>query len=445
MDITSSLKDVSTESDLKRHSEVKDEELNVKISFNITLKNQSDDDNEIGPVKSTSQRCSEPSFTAYQSLISNQQYDVRVLERDEVKEDDRATQRALQPGRRSKSIRKKGVIFGYFSEEFLRATAFAQLMFGSSFIWCSLVGLVVTCIITAFHQGSNNLVTADEKIKEGQKLAIYGDAVKLLTTFLVFLVVFHTASAYKQWWLGRSYWGKLTCNTTHVARQAASWIRDEQLKDRLLSYLITLSYACKAVLRGNDFTDPLEEGEYLVKYNLISNKELDDFRKHKQSCDKACVNMIWILFNKCISEPNALISNDQDFVETFFEAMEEQIQSLGLCVGALNDLKETGMPVTYKTTTYFVIVISAVFSNYVTAPTYGWASPIVTAAVFLPLLVMSTIIDGMLHCFDLNLTSLPLQQFCVSIEKEIIDISNRSKHNRRLFETQRSPKNETFY
>ena len=444
MDKTNPTNDVSERvferSDSNMPSEVEDKDINAKVSFSVPTENQSDHEIEISSVELPSQRYLHPSFVVYQTLISNQDYDIRLIERDEINDNDRAIRKTLQPGRHLRSIRKQRTIYDYYFGYFLRVKAFAELMMSLSFIWYSLAILVFSCVITYHHSGTIDTADRENQKNENQKLVAFNDAVKTTISFIVLLIVFENSSAYKHWWKGRSYWGQLTCNITQVARQASTWIRDEQLKDRFLSYCITLPYACKAVLRGRDFNHLWEEGKYLVKYNLISAEELEHFRKDKLTLDLACLDMIWEVFNKCISDPDALISNDPDFIEVFSETMEERIQSLRQAVGSLHELKDTGLPPTYRSTMYFCIVILSITNTAIYAKSFGWVMPVTTAACFMTILVMMVLSDGMRNCFALSLTGLPLQQFCVSIEKEIIDISNRSKKNRQFLDKQKSSK-----
>ena len=445
MDKTNPTNDVSEKvferSDSNMPSEVEDKDINAKVSFSVPTENQSDHEIEISSVELPSQRYLHPSFVVYQTLISNQDYDIRLIERDEISDNDRAIRKTLQPGRHLRSIRKQRTIYDYYFGYFLRVKAFAELMMSLSFIWYSLAILVFSCVITYHHSGTIDTADRENQKNENQKLVAFNDAVKTTISFIVLLIVFENSSAYKHWWKGRSYWGQLTCNITQVARQACTWIRDEQLKDRFVSYCITLPYACKAVLRGHDFNHPWEEGKYLVKYNLISTEELEHFRKDKLSFDLACLDMIWEVFNKCISDPDALISNDKDLIQVFSETMEKRISSVQSAVGSLHELKDTGLPPTYRSTMYFGIFCVTVFSSFIHSARNAWVTPIYTALLSMIMVILIVISDGMRNCFDLNLTSLPLQQFCVSIEKEIIDIFNRSRQNSRLLDEQKSPKN----
>lgn len=338
---------------------------------------------------------------------------------------DRAAHIELQPGRRTMSVvtqtsldnmdgKDKKVWCETYRFAFWKIKDFFTSVILHS-MKKSIISLILSCAITAFM-----VDILDETNYWYTKLKVAKQPITILGTFVTFALVFRTNVCYDRWWESRIYWGNLSAAVTHVARQGSVWIDDKELQDRFVAYCIVFSYACKSELRSNKFDDEQEEGKNFVELTLLSQEELGDILRNGNSCGQTCVDMLWSIMNNVFTSHDGLDPGIRRMRSTIIRRMERSIGELSTILWSLKRLKTTGMPITYDYFVNFTILVFVLASSFVWAPNLGWYTPITTVIIIFVLNAVVFIGDRMADCFGVHLVGLPMQKYCISIEKQII-------------------------
>jgi putative membrane protein len=247
-------------------------------------------------------------------------------------------------------------------------------------------------------------------------------AVSILGAFLSFALVFRTQTCYNRWWEARTQWGRMTSACVNIAGQARNWFADEDLVDKFLTHCIVFPYACKSVLRGNQLNDAMEEGPRFLHSGMLTDADLGIIIRHGRPPFTCLEIMRRIMFE-------ALCQDERDFPPEMLNgiliSMEQSIWELNLNFGACLKIGNTRMPASYTLFMRSFVIFFFAMANLSWAPTLKWLTPIITGFMVFVINTVIVIGDQMMHPFDLQWAGLALQKFCVIIEHEVMNVSQR--------------------
>ncbi|CAM9166341.1 unnamed protein product [Ectocarpus sp. 12 AP-2014] len=126
--------------------------------------------------------------------------------------------------------------------------------------------------ITMLLLSSALVATLNDKRVLDAGLRLSSNTGRSLQTILSFLIVFRTNQSYNRWWEGRILWGKMHWSCVELTQQAAVWIDDTQLAQRIMNISITFAYVVKQILRREKlFVDEMEGVINAAEVELINN------------------------------------------------------------------------------------------------------------------------------------------------------------------------------
>ena len=362
-----------------------------------------------------------PSLEKYALRTSCVKFKERISERKELTTMDRAASSVMQPGRRMKSMIGKDKAKSVECFESLKMNCLKTKDFFCSTVLTSFSNVFAVILTSIAITACVENVFPDTW---RDKLAESSIATTTLGVFVTFSLVFRTNLCYNRWWECRVQWGRIVRLSCHLAQQGAAWIRHPAIRDRFLSYCICFPYASKAVLRGNNFAHEMEEGRYLQRQGLLSADELDDIAGENRH-PHVCMDMMRALVNRAFEKEDGLTVRGEGGRDACLTSIEHTIADLAEAIGALNRLKQTGLPGMYNYFVTYNIILFVVFSNLGWSVLMGWYAPVVTGFI---VFVMSSLVfvgDRMLDSHGLHVVGLPLQKYCVTVEREVIKVRFR--------------------
>uniref|UniRef100_A0A7R9ZD09 Bestrophin homolog n=1 Tax=Pseudictyota dubia TaxID=2749911 RepID=A0A7R9ZD09_9STRA len=248
-------------------------------------------------------------------------------------------------------------------------------------------------------------------------------AIGTLGAFYSFALVFRTNICYSRWWEGRTLWGTMIVNCIRITQQARLWIEDELLVDRLECLAITFAYACKAQLREKSIDDEEEHGSKLVACGILAQEELNVISRHVAWQPYYCIDAMRSVIYEGLKTSN----NQSDWRKNVaLEAMERTICTLSDAIGGCIRVRSTGLPVAYDDILY---TMGAVFF---TAACMAWAgdcgpyNPLLVLVIYIAVKMIIGVGNDMEDPFGHDVSDLPLEKFCTTIERQIEAIGQRA-------------------
>jgi putative membrane protein len=248
-------------------------------------------------------------------------------------------------------------------------------------------------------------------------------AVSILGAFLSFALVFRTQACYDRWWEARTQWGRMTSACVNIAGQARNWFYDEDLVDKFLSYCIVFPYACKALLRGNQLNDTMEEGPRFLHSGMLTDADMGVIIRHGRPpfvCLEIMRRTVYEAFRH-----DAQCEIPPEMMNGILLSMEQSLWELNLNFGACLKINNTRMPASYTVFMRSFVLFFFVMASLTWAPTLKWLTPIITGFMVFVINTVIVIGDQMMHPFELQWAGLALQKFCVIIEHEVLNVSRR--------------------
>lgn len=362
-----------------------------------------------------------PSLEKYALRTSCVKFKERISERKELTTMDRAASGVMQPGRRMKSMIGKDKDKSAKCLESIKMNCLKTKDFFCSTVLTSFSNVFAVILTSIAITGCVENFFPDTW---RDKLAESSIATTTLGVFVTFSLVFRTNLCYNRWWECRVMWGRIVRLSCHLSQQGAAWIRHPHIRDRFLTYCICFPYASKAVLRGNNFAHDMEEGRYLMRQGLLSVDELDDIASESRH-PHVCIDMMRALMNRALEKEDGLTVRGEGARDACLTSIENTIADLAEAIGALNRLKQTGLPGMYNYFVTYNTILFVVFSNLGWSVLMGWYAPVVTGFI---VFVMSSLVfvgDRMLDSHGLHVVGLPLQKYCVTVEREVIKVRFR--------------------
>jgi hypothetical protein len=154
-------------------------------------------------------------------------------------------------------------------------------------IWSILCAYAATALRehAAINQGGNAETWLDD-------IENCKNAVSVIGTLFVFILVFRFNACYDRWWESRIFWGDIISSSLDLGMMNRRWLEDDDLMDKCSRFIVVFSYACKSLLRGKSLKDEGEDGPSLVKKGLLTQKELDLMHEYPSWQPYFCLDMI---------------------------------------------------------------------------------------------------------------------------------------------------------
>jgi len=219
----------------------------------------------------------------------------------------------------------------------------------------------------------------------------------ILGVILGLFLVLRTNTAYDRWWEGRKLWGQLVNDTRQLSIKIATFIPLDAKEDRLFfkKMIPNITFAM-------NFYDET------VKDRIINSN-------HRP-------NIINKILMERVMDMNkrGLITADKLFI------LDKEIKGFTDIIGACERIKSTPIPYSYS-----MFIKKFLFIYCITLPMtfigeFGYWSIILVVVSFYFLMSVELISEEIEDPFGRDINDLPLDELCVKIKKNIIEIFNNN-------------------
>ena len=230
----------------------------------------------------------------------------------------------------------------------------------------------------------------------------------ILGVILGLFLVLRTNTAYDRWWEGRKQWGKLVNDSRQLAIKFATFIPEEYEEDRTFfkKMIPNITLAMKHHLRDSklvgemDFYDP-ESKERIVE------------SKHRPNIiNKLIMERLTALYKK------GVVDGDQMLI------LDKEIKGFTDIIGACERIKNTPIPYSYSMFMKKFLFIYSITLPMTFIGEFGYYSIILVVLAFYFLMSVELIAEEIEDPFGKDINDLPLDELCVKIKNNIVEIFN---------------------
>ena len=230
----------------------------------------------------------------------------------------------------------------------------------------------------------------------------------ILGLILGLFLVFRTNTAYDRWWEGRKLWGKLVNDCRQLSIKITTFLPDDAMDDRLFfkKMISNVTFAMKNHLRDSRMVGELDFYDEETKKRIVNSK-------HRP-------NIINQLLMERVMDLNAkgAISDSKLFI------LDKEIKGFTDIIGACERIKNTPIPYSYS-----MFIKKFLFIYCITLPMtfigeFGYWSILLVVVAFYFLMSVELISEEIEDPFGKDVNDLPLDELCVKIKKNIIEIFN---------------------
>lgn len=232
----------------------------------------------------------------------------------------------------------------------------------------------------------------------------------ILGVILGLFLVLRTNTAYDRWWEGRKLWGQLVNDTRQLAIKITTFLPEDAVEDRAFfkKMIPNITFAMKNHLRDSIMVGELDFGDEKIKKRIIDST-------HRP-------NIINKLLMERIVDINkrGLITADKLFI------LDKEVKGFTDIIGACERIKTTPIPYSYS-----MFIKKFLFIYCITLPMtfigeFGYWSVILVVVAFYFLMSVELISEEIEDPFGKDINDLPLDELCVKIKKNIIEIFNNN-------------------
>ncbi|MEP0985910.1 bestrophin family protein [Ekhidna sp.] len=230
----------------------------------------------------------------------------------------------------------------------------------------------------------------------------------ILGVILGLFLVLRTNTAYDRWWEGRKLWGQLVNDTRQLSIKIATFLPEDATEDRLFfkKMIPNITFAMKHHLRDSILVGEMDFYDEKVKDRIINSN-------HRP-------NIINKILMERVMDMNkrGLITADKLFI------LDKEIKGFTDIIGACERIKSTPIPYSYS-----MFIKKFLFIYCITLPMtfigeFGYWSVILVVVAFYFLMSVELISEEIEDPFGRDINDLPLDELCVKIKKNIIEIFN---------------------
>lgn len=230
----------------------------------------------------------------------------------------------------------------------------------------------------------------------------------ILGVILGLFLVLRTNTAYDRWWEGRKLWGQLVNDTRQLSIKLSIYIPAER-KDDILFFkkmIPNITFAMKENLRSSILV-----GEMDLTLNDTRDRIINS--KHRPNIiNKLMMERVVSLFKE------GVITGDQLII------LDKELKGFTDIIGACERIKSTPIPYSYS-----MFIKKFLFIYSITLPLafigeFGYYSIILVVMAFYFLMSVELISEEIEDPFGKDINDLPLDELCVKIKKNVIEIFN---------------------
>ncbi|PJD94853.1 MAG: hypothetical protein CK426_01250 [Legionella sp.] len=222
------------------------------------------------------------------------------------------------------------------------------------------------------------------------------------------ILVFRLNAGYDRWWEARKIWGNIVNQSRNLAIVVANYVSTDDLhaKAKLINYIKAMPFLVKNSLRAIESVDDIQ--------HLIEKNELS----HIVQSNNAPV----VLSSMTADALNGFRNQNQLDSFAFLEA--EKMRALILdCHGACERILKTPIPFVMAVKSRRFIFMFLMALPFAIVSTSIYITPFITALVAYALFSLDQIGVELQNPFSQNnLSHLPLDGICLSIEKNIEEL-----------------------
>lgn len=230
----------------------------------------------------------------------------------------------------------------------------------------------------------------------------------ILGVILGLFLVLRTNTAYDRWWEGRKLWGQLVNDTRQLAIKMAAFLPEEEVEDRQFfkKMIPNVTFAMKHHLRDSILLGELDFYDEQTKERIIESK-------HRPN-----------IINKMIMERVAELNKRGILTGERLFVVDKEIKGFTDIIGACERIKSTPIPYSYS-----MFIKKFLFIYCITLPMafigeFGYWSILLVTVAFYFLMSVELISEEIEDPFGKDINDLPLDELCVKIKKNIIEIFN---------------------
>ena len=220
------------------------------------------------------------------------------------------------------------------------------------------------------------------------------------------ILVFRVNAGYDRWWEARKIWGNIVNQSRNLAIIISKYALTDDSKAKVIDYISAMPFLVKNSLRDNDSVDDIKH--LIGKIDLL---------KIIQSKNKPV-----ILSSMIAHELNNF--RNQNLLDPFSFLQAEEARALILdCHGACERILKTPIPFVMAVKSRRFIFLFLIALPFATVSTSLYITPFITGLVAYALLSLDQIGIELQNPFsEGNLSHLPLNDICINIEKNIVEI-----------------------
>jgi len=230
----------------------------------------------------------------------------------------------------------------------------------------------------------------------------------ILGLILGLFLVFRTNTAYDRWWEGRKLWGKLVNDCRQLAIKLATILPEGAVEDR------------------HFFEKMISNVTFAMKHHLRESKQVGELDFYDESTREEIIksehrpNIINKLMMQRVISLNAKgqISDSQLFI------LDKEIKGFTDIIGACERIKNTPIPYSYSMFIKKFLFIYCISLPMAFIGAFGYWSIILVVVSLYFLMSVELISEEIENPFGKDMNDLPIDELCVKIKKNIIEIFN---------------------
>ncbi|MEM7297495.1 MAG: bestrophin family ion channel [Bacteroidota bacterium] len=232
----------------------------------------------------------------------------------------------------------------------------------------------------------------------------------ILGVILGLFLVLRTNTAYDRWWEGRKLWGKLVNDCRQLSIKITTFLPEDAEDDRIFfkKMISNVTFAMKNHLRDSNMVGEMDFYDERSKERIIKSKHRPNI------INKIMMERVVDLHKK------GVLDGDKLFI------LDKEIKGFTDIIGACERIKSTPIPYSYS-----MFIKKFLFIYCITLPMtfigeFGYWSIILVVVAFYFLMSVELISEEIEDPFGKDINDLPLDELCVKIKKNIIEIFNNN-------------------
>ena len=221
-------------------------------------------------------------------------------------------------------------------------------------------------------------------------------------------LVFRTNTAYDRWWEGRKLWGQLVNDCRQLSIKITTFLPEDATEDRLFfkKMIANVTFAMKHHLRNSRMIGELEFHDEKTKQRIVNSKHRPNI------INKMMMERVMVLNKK------GVLSSEQLFI------LDKEIKGFTDIIGGCERIKNTPIPYSYSMFIKKFLFIYCISLPMTFIGEFGYWSILLVVVAFYFLMSVELISEEIEDPFGKDVNDLPLDELCVKIKKNIIEIFN---------------------